>query len=113
MAGFFFRGLAFGTSEESFDAEAWFELADAFCLLRLLNEVMNSSAWGLSPRKFCRWSAASLSDKVSVYEMTCLRESSSSGRTLESCGNAQVARSILATEFVGVEVVLGWFAVNH
>jgi hypothetical protein len=50
-------------------------------LLRELNDEMNSSAGGASPRRFFRCSAAASFDKLLVYVMMSLRELSSSGKS--------------------------------
>lgn len=49
-----------------------------------LYELMNSSAFGESPRRFFRCSAASAGGRVDVYVSICDRESSSKGRRVES-----------------------------
>lgn len=53
---------------------------------------------------FCRWSAASLFGRDSVYEIICFRDSLSSGSSFESCGSAHSERLILAGNVVLLSV---------
>lgn len=72
----------------------WAVAFGTFDFLLLLKELINSSDCGLSPKRFCKWSAASLFERDSVYVIICFSESSSKGRSLDNCGSAQVDRSI-------------------
>lgn len=50
-----------------------------------LNELMNSSALGSSPKSAFRCSAAASFEREEAYSRICISESLSRGKTFESC----------------------------
>lgn len=74
----FFLGVLRGTDDVS-DCD-FIELGES---LRELNELINSKAFGESPRMLFRCSAAAFLSKLAVWSRICFNDSSSRGRICE------------------------------
>jgi hypothetical protein len=59
---------------------------------RALNDEINSRTAGESPNKFLRCSALAGFDRPAEYVTICVRDSSSSGKSLDSAGTAHATR---------------------